>query len=90
MVALNGKLMAQGSQFSIQEIEVVTCVLDLEEVRTYRGAFRSRCLQATRTPQYPRIKVDFALSSALQHAGRVAPTVPLAAPRYHTPSEEIR
>ncbi|KAJ9086355.1 glutamine-dependent NAD(+) synthetase [Entomophthora muscae] len=89
MVALNGKLMAQGSQFSIQEVEVITCVIDLEEVRTYRGTFRSRCFQATRTPRYPRIQVDFALSSALQHTGRISPTVPLAAPRYHTPSEEI-
>ncbi|KAI0228172.1 glutamine-dependent NAD(+) synthetase [Massospora cicadina] len=89
MVALNGRLIAQGPQFSLREVEVVTCVLDLEEVRTHRGTFLARCLQATRAPRYPRIHADFALSAALERVGRVAPTVPLASPRYHTPSEEI-
>jgi NAD+ synthase (glutamine-hydrolysing) len=31
-ILCNGKLLAQGSQFSVHDVEVVTAVVDLEEV----------------------------------------------------------
>jgi len=36
MIIVNGELIAQGSQFSLNDVEVITGVVDLEEVRAYR------------------------------------------------------
>lgn len=37
-VVANGRLLAQGAQFGLQEVEVVTAAVDLDEVVSYRGA----------------------------------------------------
>ncbi|RPA75542.1 glutamine-dependent NAD(+) synthetase with GAT domain-containing protein [Ascobolus immersus RN42] len=88
MISLNGKLLAQGTQFSLLDVEVVTATVDLEEIRNHRGAI-SRCLQATNTRQYQRIHVDTSLSADGTDVDlRVVPTKPVQ-PRYHTPEEEI-
>lgn len=36
---------SQGSQFSMDEVEVITATVDLEDVRSYRGAILSRGMQ---------------------------------------------
>ena len=36
MIVVNGELVAQGSQFSLNDVEVVTATIDIEEVRAYR------------------------------------------------------
>ena len=33
LIAVNGKLVAQASQFSMHDVEVVTATVDLDEVR---------------------------------------------------------
>ena len=35
-VAVNGRLVAQGAQFGLSEVEVVTAAVDLDEVVAYR------------------------------------------------------
>lgn len=83
MVIVNGKVVAQGSQFSLRDVEVVTATVDLEDVRSFRCS-PSRGLQAAKTPPYPRLEVDMRL-------GRDSPAVP-SPPRpikYHEPAEEI-
>lgn len=35
-VALNGSLLAQGAQFGLSDVEVVTATVDLDEVASYR------------------------------------------------------
>ncbi|XP_054553405.1 glutamine-dependent NAD(+) synthetase isoform X2 [Talpa occidentalis] len=62
MVAMNGHIFARGSQFSLEDVEVLTATLDLEDVRSYRAEISSRNLAASRVSPYPRVKVDFALS----------------------------
>ncbi len=47
MVVMNGNIMAQGSQFSLLDVEVVTATLDLEDVRAYRNGIASRGVQAS-------------------------------------------
>jgi NAD+ synthase (glutamine-hydrolysing) len=42
----NEKQKKKGSQFSMKDVEVVTAVVDLEAVRTYRGISSSRGVQA--------------------------------------------
>ncbi|KAF5607861.1 NAD+ synthase (glutamine-hydrolyzing) [Fusarium subglutinans] len=86
LIMVNGSIVAQGSQFSLDDVEVVTATVDLEEVRAYRFA-PSRNFQAVQAPVYERIEVDFSLGHEdldLLHA----PTAPRPA-RYHVPEEEI-
>ncbi|XP_035119572.3 glutamine-dependent NAD(+) synthetase isoform X6 [Callithrix jacchus] len=44
MIAMNGSIFAQGSQFSLDDVEVLTATLDLEDVRSYRAEISSRNL----------------------------------------------
>ncbi|XP_039982163.1 glutamine-dependent NAD(+) synthetase [Xiphias gladius] len=37
MVAINGDIVAQGAQFSLNDVEVITATVDLEDLRSYRG-----------------------------------------------------
>ncbi|XP_077613491.1 glutamine-dependent NAD(+) synthetase [Crocuta crocuta] len=86
LVAVNGHIVAQGSQFSLDDVEVLTATLDLEDVRSYRAEISSRNLAASKVSPYPRVKVDFALSS------REDLLVPVSQPvewKYHSPAEEI-
>ncbi|KAI9295618.1 glutamine-dependent NAD(+) synthetase with GAT domain-containing protein [Neoconidiobolus thromboides FSU 785] len=87
MIALNGELLIQGSQFSLDDVEVLIATVDLEAIRTYRTSFKARSLQAANTKKYPRIKVNFALSINKPIPG-LKPSKPQL-PRYHTPAEEI-
>jgi NAD+ synthase (glutamine-hydrolysing) len=63
LIAINGDVIAQGSQFSLNDVEVITSTIDIEDVRSYRGGSHSRCVQAANSPSYPRCYVDFCLSS---------------------------
>ncbi|KAL4252138.1 Glutamine-dependent NAD(+) synthetase [Abortiporus biennis] len=90
MIAINGHIVAQGSQFSLNDVEVVTATIDLEDVRAHR-AVSSRSMQAASAERYQRIEVDFALSADstdsvvdFQELIMTRPDV-----RYHRPEEEI-
>jgi NAD+ synthase (glutamine-hydrolysing) len=85
LIAVNGEIVAQGSQFSLNDVEVVTAAVDLEDVRSYRGAKMSRSVQASASETAPRIDVDFDLTV---NDVRLAPSQPIEV-RYHTPEEEI-
>nr|XP_058160976.1 glutamine-dependent NAD(+) synthetase isoform X2 [Dasypus novemcinctus] len=86
MIAMNGFIFARGAQFSLDDVEVLTATLDLEDVRSYRAEISSRNFAASRASPYPRVKVAFALSC------RDDLLLPLSEPvewSYHSPSEEI-
>ncbi len=85
LIAVNGEVVAQGSQFSLVDVDVVTATVDLEAVRSYRGAVASRMVQASRAAPVPRIAADFDLTAPA--AGR-GPDRPIEV-HYHTPEEEI-
>lgn len=90
MIACNGKIVAQGSQFSLNDVEVVTATLDLEDVRSHR-AVMSRSMQAACAERYHRIEVDFALSGGKFDSVRDLDDLILNdfEVRYHRPEEEI-
>jgi NAD+ synthase (glutamine-hydrolysing) len=88
MILVNGEIVAQGSQFSLNDVEVVTATVDLEEVRAYRFA-PSRGLQAIQAPPYKRIEVDFALTREETQIDVLASPTPTRPARYHLPEEEI-
>lgn len=88
MIVLNGKVLAQGSQFSLNDVEVVTATIDLEEVRSYRFQ-ASRGIQATRAPTYQRIPTNFSLSDPDSiYDLTIKPTNPIGV-QFHTPEQEI-
>jgi len=56
MIWANGSCVAQGSQFAgLDEVEVVTAVVNLSDVRSVRSNFISRNFQAGSGPAVPRI-----------------------------------
>ena len=91
MIVVNGRVVAQGSQFSLQDVEVVTATIDIEDVRSHR-ATSSRSNQAAGAERYHRIEVDFALSGSRgdeikDFSELVVGALPEV--RYHKPEEEI-
>ncbi|KAJ8662222.1 NAD+ synthetase [Lichtheimia ornata] len=89
MIVMNGRVMAQGSQFSLNDVEVVTATLDLEDVRSFRARVASRGIQAVHTEAYVRQDVQFSLSHPHMDSDRyLIPNKPRE-PFYHLPEEEI-
>ncbi|KAI0825506.1 glutamine-dependent NAD(+) synthetase with GAT domain-containing protein [Irpex lacteus] len=90
LIVVNGKVIAQGSQFSLNDVEVVTATVDLEDVRAHR-AVSSRSMQAAAAERYQRIEVDFALSGGKFDSIKDLDDLVLHdwEPKYHKPEEEI-
>ncbi|KAI0418153.1 glutamine-dependent NAD(+) synthetase [Xylaria grammica] len=86
MIFVNGDLVGQSSQFSLNEVEVIVATVDLEEVRAARCA-PSRGQQAVQSLEYQRIEVDFCLSN--DDDNLLSSPTPSRPPRYHLPEEEI-
>lgn len=86
MIMVNGQIVAQGSQFSLIDVEVVTAVVDLDEVRSFRFA-PARGFQVQQAPTYERIEVDFSLSD--KDIDDLKIPTPVQPARYHLPEEEI-
>ncbi|CZR57982.1 probable QNS1 Glutamine-dependent NAD Synthetase [Phialocephala subalpina] len=83
LIVLNGKVLAQGSQFSLDDVEVITATVDLEDIRAYRDQ-KSRAMQALAQQSYELSmsregdEIDLSLH----------PTSPRAV-KYLLPEEEI-
>eukprot|EP01132_Coremiostelium_polycephalum_P004118 gene4118-5154_t len=86
MIMINGECVAQGSQFSLVDVEVITATVDIEDVRSVRASFMSRCLQGTLTKEFPRIRCMIKLSNVTDEY--CPPTKPIQV-KYIQPSEEI-
>ncbi|CAK5267570.1 unnamed protein product [Mycena citricolor] len=94
MIAVNGRIIAQGSQFSLNDVEVISATIDIEDVRAHR-AKSSRSMQAASAERYHRVEVDFALTSGKfdivaeeDMAGLLTYSRPYEV-KYHIPEEEI-
>lgn len=87
MIALNGKILIQGSQFSLNDIEVNTATIDLEAVRAHRTT-SSRRMQSAQAEAYTRIRIDFRLDGGHGLRPGVEETA-VGEFIYHTPEEEI-
>nr|CAB3264187.1 glutamine-dependent NAD(+) synthetase [Phallusia mammillata] len=90
MIAVNGEVVAQGLQFTLEEVEVTIATVDLEDIRKYRAAISSRSLQGAIETEYPRIRVqEFAMSpSGVLSQFKLGCSSPLCVD-YKTPEEEI-
>lgn len=89
MILVNGEVVAQGSQFSLNDVEVITATVDLEEVRAYRSAI-SRGFQAARSDaKYERIQTPFELSPEDEDADIEKIPSPPIKPKFYSVEEEI-
>lgn len=88
-IVLNGKMLAQGSQFSLKDIEVLTATIDLDDVRSYRNQ-KSAAMQAVLTEDvYHTIETDIELApSSHIFDPTIRPTLEQDV-KYHLPEEEI-
>ena len=84
-ITVNGETVARTAQFAVEEVEVATATVDLEQIRSYRNMVRSRTLRAASASRYPRVSLDFALSEPGLHL----PASPAFSWQYHSPEEEI-
>lgn len=50
IIVANGQLLAQAPQFKIQDVEVITATVDLDDVRSYRASLPSFGIQAVHNP----------------------------------------
>lgn len=66
--------------------EVTSATFDLEDIRAFRIAIRSRCHSAASAVNYPRVNVDFELTKP--HDLLTRTNMPMEW-IYHTPEEEI-
>ena len=86
-LCLNGKIVGRTAQYGVDEVEVAAANIDLEDVRSYRNAVRSRNTKAASSLSYPRVDVT---GFALSKSGDVSlPLSPLIEWIYHSPEEEI-
>lgn len=84
--------MAQGRQFGLEDVEVITATVDLQEVRAYRFAL-PKGSSGTQEPSSKPINAEFSLSNHKpKHEPAIfmspTPTPPKPA-EYHLPEEEI-
>ncbi|KAJ8031870.1 Glutamine-dependent NAD(+) synthetase [Holothuria leucospilota] len=84
-IALNGDIIVRGEEFSLEDVEVVVTTVDLEDVRAYRAHVSSTSQQASRAKPFPRIQVDFSLSSVINDIPSMCPIKP----KMYSVEEEI-
>lgn len=77
----------------MNDVEVVTATIDIEDVRAHRTV-SSRNMQAAATERYHRVEVDFALTKGKfgevsdEELVRLGPAMGKEV-KYHSPEEEI-
>jgi NAD+ synthase (glutamine-hydrolysing) len=88
LIAFNGKIIAQGSQFSLSDVEVVSATLDLEAVRAHRTQ-SSRRMQSVQAEAYQRIRAEGVRLDGGKGDDFDRHESKFQDIHYHTPEEEI-
>ena len=57
MIFVNGVPLAQASQFSMKDVEVISATVDLDAIRAHRAGISSRSLQASRERKKDQIPI---------------------------------
>ncbi|KAL8090618.1 hypothetical protein AgCh_039892 [Apium graveolens] len=85
-IVVNGDVVAQGSQFSLKDVEVEVAQIDLDAVASLRGSISSFQEQASSKPEVSSVPVPYKLCQSFKLP------MSLSSPRkikYHSPEEEI-
>ncbi|EGV65834.1 glutamine-dependent NAD(+) synthetase [Yamadazyma tenuis] len=88
-IIVNGQMIAQGSQFSLKDVEVITATIDLDDIKSFRNQ-KSTGIQAVaeRNP-FKSIEAGIELSPQSNVFNPlIRPSLPISV-KYHLPEEEI-
>lgn len=89
-VMVNGELVAQGSQFSLDDVEVVVATVDLDDVSTMRGRVGAFQQSSASHGSYPSVSIPIRLSMASDSSAECAAMISrVIEPKYALPEEEI-
>jgi NAD+ synthase (glutamine-hydrolysing) len=90
LIACNGQVLAQGKQFGVDDVEVVTATIDLDDIRSYRASIASFGIQTALAHQsQKRNFVDCPNIMIMpEHNDLLVPTTPRKSIRIHCPEEE--
>ena len=88
MIVMNGEIVAQGPQFDLNDVDVVTATVDIEDVRSRRTSI-SRNHQAAQTKAFHRVHLEKSLSRDIGEDFYNAQISKPFLPKYHVPEEEI-
>ena len=61
LIIVNGEIKAQASQFSLNDVEVISATVDLDDVGNAR-VYKARSMQASKEQAYPRVELDVLLT----------------------------
>ncbi|KAL9166975.1 hypothetical protein ABFS82_05G065900 [Erythranthe guttata] len=84
-VVVNGDVVAQGSQFSLKDVEMVVAQVDLD-VASLRGSISSFQEQASCKPKVPAVSVPYKLCESFKLQMLLSSPLKI---QYHSPEEEI-
>lgn len=85
-VVVNGDVVAQGSQFSLKDVELVVAQIDLDAVASLRGSISSFQEQASCKPEVSSVAVPFKLCQSFKLQMSLSSPLKI---QYHSPEEEI-
>ncbi|KAH7681209.1 NAD(+) synthase (glutamine-hydrolyzing) protein [Dioscorea alata] len=85
-IVINGDVVAQGSQFSLKDVEVLIAQVDLDAVSSYRGSISSFREQASQKQKVLSVKAPYKICQSFKL--QMVPTAPVEV-KYHCPEEEI-
>lgn len=88
-IIVNGKAVAQASQFSLADVEVVSATIDLDDVRSYRNQKLAAMQSVSQKEVYNHISTDIDLSPNSHIFNPSVKPSPYIDIRYHLPEEEI-
>lgn len=76
LIAVNGSIVAQGSQFSLDDVQVISATVDLDDVRAHRSA-KSRGMQAVSDSvgeECPGVNVNFEVGESEEFGSKTPGT----------------
>ncbi|XP_015574504.2 glutamine-dependent NAD(+) synthetase [Ricinus communis] len=85
-VVVNGEVVAQGSQFSLRDVEVVIAQVDLDAVASLRGSISSFQEQASSKSKVSSVAVPYNLCQPFNLQMSLSSPIKI---NYHSPEEEI-
>ncbi|KAG5518693.1 hypothetical protein PMAC_002662 [Pneumocystis sp. 'macacae'] len=89
MIIVNGFIVAQGPQFSLNDVDVVSATIDLDDIRSYRNGI-CQGIQSLNTSLYNKIYCSKILSKSMfdLNSEGIVPVSPII-PKYYSIEEEI-
>ncbi|KAH6774040.1 carbon-nitrogen hydrolase family protein [Perilla frutescens var. frutescens] len=85
-IVVNGDVVAQGSQFSLKDVEMVVAQVDLDAVASLRGSISSFQEQASCKPKVSSVEVPYRLCQSFKLQMLLSSPLKI---QYHSPEEEI-